>query len=552
MKTIRLGIGQINPSMGDIKSNCAKIVSFIKKAEEKSVDIISFPELSITGCPPEDLLLNPQFIEDNIGALNLLKEVTDEIVVVVGFVDKKNKHLHNSFAVLYKNRVIGVYDKIFLPEYGVFDEKRYFTSGENDYLFNVSGLTFKVTINQDIFHLKQSDRKVELVININASPYQYGTTLKKEEELKEFCIKNNINLCYTNLVGGQDELVFDGNSFVSDCKGNIVSKAEGFKEELLVIDIPLNKTKEKNNSKTINIPLNISEKKCSIKEKRYVHPSKEAEVYTALTTGLKDYSLKNNFKKTTLGLSGGIDSALVATIAADALGKENVLGVFMPSRYTSKETIEDSFLLAENLGIELLEISIEPMFSIYLDSLKPIFKGKEVDTTEENIQARIRGNILLAISNKFGHLVLTTGNKSEISVGYSTLYGDMAGGLGIIKDIYKTFVYTLSRYRNSISPVIPERVLTKAPTAELKYGQKDQDTLPPYEILDLILIEYIEKEKHLRQILELGFDENIVKKVLKMVTKSAYKRRQAPPGIKITPKPFRKDIRESITNLYSL
>ncbi len=554
MKSIRIAIGQVNTAVGDIKGNCSIITDFIKRAEDENVDIISFPELAVTGYPPEDLLLRPQFIKDNIDALNSLREKTGKIAVVAGFVQRHGNCIYNSAAILYAGKIISVYRKILLPNYGVFDEKRYFTAGRENPVFEISGFCFGVTICEDIWHEKgpvhqQALKGAQLVININASPYHCGKTEEREEIVRKHCMENNIYLCYTNLEGGQDELLFDGNSFISDSKGKIINRAEGFKEQLLITDIPAGRTK-KEKTAAVNIPHEISPGKKAVPISRFVRPSMEKEVYTGLLTGLRDYTSKNGFKKTAIGLSGGIDSSLVAAIAADSMGSQNVTGVFMPSRYTSEESREDANLLAKNLGIELLEIPIEPLFTSYLNTLQPVFKGKNADTTEENIQARIRGNILMAISNKFGHLVLITGNKSEMSVGYSTLYGDMAGGFGVIKDVYKTLVYKLAEYRNSIEQVIPERVLTKAPTAELRYGQKDQDTLPPYEILDAILKEYIEKERGLKQIIESGFDSKTVKQVIAMVDRSEYKRRQSPPGIKITPKAFGRDRRIPITNLY--
>jgi len=556
MEKIRIAIGQIDVTVGDIKGNCVKMAGFIKKAREQDVDIISFPELSITGYHPEDLLLRDSFIQDNLCAINSLKKHVGDIIVVTGFVDRKNNNIYNSAAILYGGKLIAVYHKNILPDDGVFNDKRYFTEGKTNYVFDISGFCFGVTIAEEIWHkngpaAQQAKRGARLIININAAPYHCDKTAEREKTVSRYCIENNIYVCYTNLVGGQDELLFDGNSFLMDNRGHLINTAEGFKESLLITDIPVNERRTSKSS-VVNIPHEITSKKSSIKTEKYVKPSIEQEVYNGLITGLRDYMCKNGFKTAVLGLSGGIDSSLVAAIAVDAMGKQNVIGVFMPSRYTSLISREDTYLLANNLGIRVLEISIDDIFNIYLKTLKPSFEGKGIDTTEENLQARIRGNILMALSNKFGYLVLITGNKSEMSVGYTTLYGDMAGGFGVIKDVYKTFVYRLSRYRNSIGQVIPERVITKAPTAELKPEQKDQDTLPPYEILDSILKEYIEKEHSYRQIIEARFDSKTVKKVLEMVDRNEYKRRQSPPGINLTPKAFGKDRRIPITNRYRL
>ncbi|MCM8762392.1 MAG: NAD+ synthase, partial [Candidatus Omnitrophica bacterium] len=506
--------------------------------------------------PPEDLLLKPAFIKENIQGLSLIEKTVGNTIVIVGFADVvKNNSLYNSAAILYNKKKVATYYKILLPNYGVFDEKRYFKPGNNPFVVDLSGIPFGVNICEDIWHIKgplkqQVKKGAKLIFNISASPYYIGKTKEREDIIKRQCISNNVWICYLNLVGGQDEIVFDGRSFITDNNGNIIYKATPFKEGLFIVDISLD-TSVDDIKADYFIPHQFTEANLSIPITRYKELSEEEEVYLAIMTGLKDYVIKNGFKKVVLGLSGGIDSSLVATIATDALGSENVICVFMPSRYSSKESEEDAKVLAENLHIRFLNISIDNIFTSYLKTLSPVFSGKETDITEENLQARIRGNLLMALSNKFGYLVLTTGNKSEISVGYSTLYGDMAGGFAVIKDLYKTNVYKLARYRNSISKVIPERVFTKAPTAELRPNQKDQDTLPPYDILDGILKEYIEKNKSFQEIVSAGFDREVVKKVLQMVDKSEYKRRQAPPGTKITPKAFGKDRRMPITNRFS-
>lgn len=549
-KTIRVSHAQINTIVGDIKGNFNKIVEYIEEAEKKRVDIISFPELTITGYPPEDLLLKPRFIDENLKMLSKVEKKVGEIIAVIGFVDRKNGKLYNSAAIIYNGKIYGIYHKFFLPNYSVFDERRYFTPGKTPLTFSFDNICFGVNICEDIWHQKgpykkQSEKGASFIISINGSPYHFKKWKEREEIAKKQCIKNRTKLIYTNLVGGQDELVFDGQSFVMDENGKIISKAKSFEEGLFTLDIEVVESDSKN---SIKIPKKIKDKKKKLKPVISKNSSDEEEIYLALKTGLYNYVIKNNFKKVVVGLSGGIDSSLVATIAVDTLGKENVKGVFMPSRYTSKESEEDAKQLAKNLGIELFIIPIDSIFSSYLETLKHVFKNLPSDITEENIQARIRGNILMALSNKFKYLVLTTGNKSEMSVGYATLYGDMAGGFAIIKDVYKTLVYKLAKYRNSLSKVIPERVIIKPPTAELKPGQKDQDTLPPYELLDKILKEYIENDKTYREIVGMGFDEEVVKKVVSMVDRNEYKRRQSPPGIKITPKAFGKDRRMPITN----
>jgi len=542
---VRIGLAQINTTVGDIKGNFQKILDYILKDKKYGVEIISFPELAITGYPPEDLLLKPKFVEENIKMLEKLAIEINNIVAVVGFVNRKNKNLYNAAAVLYKKKIIGIYHKILLPNYGVFDEKRYFTQGDEPTIFKIDEVIFGVNICEDIWHKTgptktQASRGAQLIININGSPYHTGKWKERETVIRNASIENNVWISYTNLVGGQDELVFDGQSMVMNNKGILIAKADAFKECLLITDIEIeNNSEVKSNSR-----------KYFIDKKKLNFFDPIEEIYMALVTGLKDYVHKNGFKKVVIGLSGGIDSSLVAAIASDALGKENVVGVFMPSRYSSQESQIDAAHLAKNLGIKFLTIPIEPIFKIYLLTLEHHFGELEKDITEENLQARIRGNILMALSNKFGWLVLTTGNKSEMSVGYATLYGDMAGGFAVIKDVYKTMVYKLADYRNSINKVIPDRIMAKEPTAELKPNQKDTDSLPPYEILDSILKEYIEKDRNFDEIVSMGFSKDIVRKVIKMVDRNEYKRRQSPPGIKITPKAFGRDRRVPITNKY--
>ncbi len=553
---IRISIGQINATVGDIRGNCDKILQYAKKAAAEYADIVTFPELAVTGYPPEDLLLKPKFVQDNLEAIAFLEKEVKDIIAVVGFADSNGKVLYNSAAILHNGKKIAVYRKMLLPNYGVFDEKRYFKAGRNAMVLNFCGISFGVTICEDIWHArgpaeKQSAAGARLLISINGSPYQRGKTEEREKAVRRQCVANNVTICYTNMVGGQDELVFDGNSFIMDYAGNITHRAESFKEELLTADVSLGREKTAG-SRTISIPHKPAGSKPLLPATKTGKLCDEQDVYLALITGLRDYTLKNGFTEVILGLSGGIDSSIVAAIAADALGNEHVTGVFMPSRYSSGESREDAGSLADNLHIRFMEIPIEGIFRTSLETLSPAFAGMKQNLAEENLQARIRGNILMALSNKFGYLVLTTGNKSEMSVGYSTLYGDMAGGFAVIKDVYKTLVYRLALWRNLKGSVIPARVLTKAPTAELRPNQKDQDILPPYEILDGILKEYIEKNSSHAQIVSQGFDAETVKKVMEMVDRSEYKRRQAPPGVKITPRAFGRDRRMPLTNRYRL
>ena len=570
MKKIRVALAQINPVVGDFEYNYNKIVEFIEKAKKLEADIIAFPELAITGYPPEDLILKPSFIEKNLHYLEKLKENVDNIIVVVGFIDKQ-EDVFNAAAVIYNREIVGVYHKQFLPNYGVFDENRYFQKGDGLLLLSMDNYKVGISICEDIWYPENpvNDYAIlgtEIVININASPYSQGKVKKREEMLKVRSRDNLISIAYVNMVGGQDELVFDGNSLILDAQGEILAKAESFEEELLLADIDLDeifrlqlKDNRLKNLRYLKKPLNVKEVRLDYKIKnknnqisqKIALDNKEIEdTYKALVVGLRDYINKNGFKKVVIGLSGGIDSSLTACIAVDALGKENVKGVLMPSQYTSKESIEDALELAKNLDIETFTIPIKNIFDKYLEEFQEIFKGLKPDTTEENLQARIRGNILMALSNKFGWIVIATGNKSEMSVGYSTLYGDMVGGFAVLKDVLKTKVYELSYYRNSISKVIPDRVLTKPPSAELRPNQTDEAELLPYPILDQIIQMYVEQDLTVEEIIKLGFEEKDVKKIINLIDKNEYKRRQAPIGIKITERAFGKDRRMPITNRF--
>lgn len=574
MNTIRIGMAQINCTVGDLAGNTEKIIRYTEKAQEMCVDILSFPEMAITGYPPEDLLLKRDFIDENLKYLDIIKNKTGNICVVVGFVNRK-KGIYNAAAVIQNKKIAGIYHKMLLPNYGVFDEKRYFKEGDEYKVFSLNDINFGVTICEDIWFEDGPVRilsfagNAEIIININSSPYHLGKWRLRETMLRERAKNSKVAIAYNNMVGGQDELVFDGNGMFLNVKGNVIESGRQFEEELIIADLDVDKirsqrkgkdwqkkkrglSKYKKLIKSTNLSKQGHLKKPLI-ERGSIEPySIEAEIYNALLLGTRDYTKKNGFKKVLIGLSGGIDSALTSAIAVDAIGKENVVGVFMPSMYTSNESIEDVEILSKNLGIKLITVPITETYNNYISSLAPAFKDLKTDVTEENIQARIRGNILMALSNKFGWLVLTTGNKSEMSVGYATLYGDMAGGFAVIKDVPKTMVYRLARFRNTQNEMIPERIIKKEPTAELRPGQKDTDSLPAYEILDLILQAYIEEDKSFADITAKGFDKAVVKKVINMVDKSEYKRRQSSPGIKITPKAFGKDRRMPITNWYKV
>jgi len=543
-KFIRLAQAQVNSIVGGISYNAEKISSYIKKAQGAGADIVTFPEMAVTGYPPEDLLFKTHFIQRNIDALKSVADSAKDIIAVVGFVDKKGGDIYNAAAIIHKKKIRAIYHKMILPNYGVFDEMRYFRSGEKPSVFCLNNILFGVSICEDAWHIKgpiqkQAERGAKIILTINSSPYHIGKIKERERVIQKNARDNRIFISYTNMIGGQDELVFDGRSMLVDRSGRVIARAKAFEEDLLLSDIDLGP--EKNRKKSISAPLQES-----------ISPllKDTEEVYQTLLLGLKDYVDKNNFKKVAIGLSGGIDSALVAALAVDALGEENVIGLFMPSRYSSQGSASDAKKLASNLNIRYETVSIESIFKAYLVSLEKLFSGREKNIAEENLQARIRGNILMALSNKFGWLILTTGNKSEMSTGYATLYGDMAGGFAVIKDVPKTLVYKLSVYRNSISRVIPLSILSKEPTAELKPNQKDSDTLPSYAKLDPILKSYVEDDQDIKKMISSGFSGKDVLKVVAMVDRSEYKRRQSPPGIRITPKAFGKDRRMPITNRF--
>ncbi len=553
---LRVAVAQINSCVGDLSGNSQKIIEFISKAREYKSNIIVFPELTVCGYPPEDLLYKKYFVKANIKAVKQLARYVKDFVVMIGFVDLDSVgNRYNAVAILYQGKIRGVYHKERLPNYGVFDEKRYFVQGKDNPVFLIAGRLVGVNICEDIWEgnmLIRSSMRVSMLINLSASPYDIGKKAARDRLLKRRAREMKVFLCYANLVGGQDELVFDGGSLFVNPEGKVVAEAKVFEEDIIVADLDVRSDRKIRNGRlVVHICDYIdSTENTPISYHKQRPLSQIASIYKALVLGTRDYIRKNGFSKAVIGLSGGIDSSLVAAIAVDAIGNENVIGVSMPSRYTSQSSVSDASCLASNLGIRLITISIERIFEAYLSAFTEVFAGLATDSTEENIQARIRGNILMALSNKFGWIVLTTGNKSEVAVGYCTLYGDMSGGFAVIKDVPKTMVYELARYVNSCGKVIiPESVLKKPPTAELRENQKDQDTLPPYDILDRILKEYIEGHKSLKEIAR-DKDIDLVKRVISMVDRNEYKRRQAAPGVKITPRAFGKDWRLPITNKF--
>lgn len=577
---MNIALAQINVTVGDFEKNALKILKYSWDAHRRGADVIVFPELALCGYPPEDLLLKKSFISEEMETLNKLISGLPNCLILLGCAYPEKNALYNSAAIIYKKELISFYHKINLPNYGVFDEKRYFNAGKEAVILQVNGATIGVQICEDIW-IEDSVTEAqsflgdaEIIINLSSSPYHLGKGNLRIETIKKVTRKVKSEIYYCNLVGGQDELVFDGESIVINEDGELILKGEKFKEDLIIHSSDSNSLckkrfndldfKEKKKNFNANLQIEIIKLEKMELNKNYVEKNdlkkisenipQEEEVYNALKLGLYDYVHKNGFEKVILGLSGGIDSALVALIARDALGNDNVNCLFMPSRYTLKESYEDAYKIAENLKISINEISIDKAFDGFLEILKSYFNKFPSNETEENIQARIRGLILMAFSNKFGYLVLSTGNKSEYSVGYCTLYGDMVGGFALLKDVPKTLVYKLVKWRNQKEgfSLIPDRVIERPPSAELKENQKDQDTLPPYDLLDEIIHLYIEEDFSTVEIIKKGFDKEIVERVIKAIDKAEYKRRQAPPGIKITPKAFGKDRRMPITHKYIL
>jgi NAD+ synthase (glutamine-hydrolysing) len=578
LSPLRIALAQANLTVGDIAGNIRKIVSFTERARAVHADVVVFPELAIPGYPPEDLLLKPSFIAANRAALEELAPATAGLTAIVGFADAEDD-IYNAAAVLHNGALSGIYRKHYLPTYGVFDEDRYFRAAEANAVFEKDQAVLGVSVCEDIWYpdgppAAQAQAGAQVLINISASPYHAGKSTARERMLATRAADSVAIVAFCNLVGGQDELVFDGSSVIVDERGELIARGAQFEEDLVVADLDVNsvfrqrlhdprrrKEAVAGAAPWLEPPLErIHLAGTMFDASRPALPAvpvaewlpRAEEIYRALTLGTHDYVCKNGFEKAVIGLSGGVDSSLVACIAADALGPENVTGVAMPSRYSAEISEMDAAHMADNLGINFMVIPIERAFQSYLETLAEPFAGRGQDVTEENLQARIRGNLLMALSNKFGWLVLTTGNKSEMSVGYATLYGDMAGGFAVLKDVPKLLVYELARWRNQVAagPVIPERVLSRPPTAELRPNQKDSDSLPPYDVLDPILQAYVEEDRSLADIVALGFDEELVRNVSRLVDLNEYKRRQAPPGVKITPRAFGRDRRLPITNRF--
>ncbi len=575
-KALRIALAQIDTTVGDVEGNARKAAEWIERAKSEGAHLVVLPELTINGYPPEDLVLKRHFIEAGRRALRELAAEVSDIVALVGLADA-NGFTHNSLAVLGDGKIQGTYTKMLLPNYGVFDERRYFEPGSTPALIDVGGVLIGLTICEDIWFpgppsTAEALAGASLIVNASASPYHRGKGSEREQMIAQRARETGAAFALCNSVGGQDELVFDGHSVIVDERGETMARAVQFAEELLVCDLDL-QGPDRGRKGPGQVPAGLeapviasfdAEPRSERRECELAEPlDPVAEVYEALVLGLRDYVEKNGFERVVLGLSGGVDSALVALIAADALGSERVVGVVMPSPHSSDETQSDARQIARNLGIELIEIPIATAMEAYAELLpssrsgegdtRDVREGEGKDVSAENIQARIRGNLVMALSNRNGWLVLTTGNKSELSVGYATLYGDMAGGFAVLKDVPKTLVYELVRYRNEREgrELIPESVLERAPSAELAPDQRDEDSLPPYDVLDRILEAYVERDESPAGIVGDGISEDLVEDVIRMVDRAEYKRRQAPPGIKITPKAFGRDRRLPITNRFS-
>ncbi len=579
---LRVALAQINVTVGDLEGNAQKILASMQQAHAAGAHIVCFPELALAGYPPEDLLLKPGFVDDNLRKLHELIKASRDLpglTAVIGFVDRDHD-IYNAAAVIYEGELCGVYHKHYLPNYGVFDENRYFAAGRKAPIFLLNGMHVGINICEDVWYptgpmTLQAYAGAEVIININGSPYYAGKGIFREEMLATRAADNGVIVVYLNMVGGQDELVFDGGSMVFNEQGALIARAKEFEEDMLIVDLDTasvfrsrlhdpRRRQERLQANPNQVPIiTVNDKPAAVATHsaevildapQRIEPKmgRLQEIYSALVLGTGDYVRKTGFKQVIIALSGGIDSSLTAVIAVDALGAENVLGVSMPSGFSSEGSKTDAQQLAENLGIQMLTIPIEETFRTFLKMLRPALGDGDLGLAGENLQARIRGNILMAISNNLGPLVLTTGNKSEMAVGYSTLYGDMAGGFAVLKDVLKTLLYELSIYRNSIGdrPLIPQSVIEKAPSAELRPDQKDVDSLPPYDVLDPILKAYAEDDRSFEEMLAMGFDRKTVERVMRMVELSEYKRRQAPPGVKITTRAFGRDRRLPITNKY--
>jgi NAD+ synthase (glutamine-hydrolysing) len=571
MRRMRVALAQVNPTVGAVEANARLVIEWMDRARALGADVVAFPELVLTGYPPEDLVFKPAFIEANLRALAAVAARSKGLTAVVGFVDKRDD-IFNAAAMLHDGAHVGTYHKHYLPNYGVFDENRYFQAGTESPVFTLGDRVLATNICEDIWYptgptTAQALAGADLVISINASPFHAGKAQFREKMLATRAADDLVCLAFVNTVGGQDELVFDGQSFIFDEKGERVARGRAFEEDLVVADLELDnvfrarlhdsrRRKEKLRSEgsvpRIALPPLPARTRPPLPPRETPAIGRLEETYQALVVGLRDYVRKNGFRHVAVGLSGGIDSALVACIAVEALGAANVTGVTMPSPYSSAGTRRDAARVARHLGIEFLRLPITGVFAAYRRALAKPFKGLKEDVAEENLQARIRGNYLMALSNKFGWLILTTGNKSEIGVGYSTLYGDMAGGFAVIKDVPKTLVYEVSEHVNARDgrELIPRAIFERPPSAELRPGQTDQDSLPPYPVLDAILEAYVEGDQSLPEIVAQGFDEATVRRVIALVDRNEYKRRQGPIGIKITPRAFGRDWRLPIVNQF--
>lgn len=579
---LRVALAQVNTTVGDLVGNTCKIIDSMQQAYASGAHMVCFPELALSGYPPEDLLLKPGFVAANLRKLDEIIQVSSDfpgLTAFIGFVDRDHD-IYNAAAVVHEGKLAGVYHKHYLPNYGVFDEYRYFQAGSKAPIFLIHGIHVGINICEDIWYPtgplpRQAHAGAEVIININGSPYYSGKGAVREETIATRAADNGLIIAYLNMVGGQDELVFDGGSMVFNEQGLLIARGKRFEQDMLIVDLDiasvfrsrLHDARRRQERWRINIdtvpiitvdtsplkPLNNTPPVVLAAPQRIEPRMKQLEeIYSALVLGTRDYVHKNGFKEVLIGLSGGIDSSLVAAIAVDALGPENVTGISMPSGYSSEHSKSDAHQLAENLGIRYLTIPIEEAFRVSLQMMEPALGTEYPGLAAENLQARIRGNILMTISNKSGSLVLTTGNKSEMAVGYSTLYGDMAGGFAVLKDVLKTLAYELCKYRNTLGdkPVIPQAVINKPPSAELRPDQKDTDSLPPYDELDPILQAYVEDDRSFDEMLAMGFRRETVERVMRLVDTSEYKRRQAPPGVKITPRAFGRDRRLPITNRY--
>ncbi|MFQ5671698.1 MAG: NAD+ synthase [Nitrospinales bacterium] len=558
--SVRVALAQVNAVVGDFKYNADKVKACLREARRRQADVILFPEMVLTGYPPEDLLLKRDFVSRSARALERVVPFCKGLTALIGCVEPAGKALFNAAALVADGRLIGRYRKMRLPNYGVFDEKRYFKEGATPCRFVQNGVTFGVTICEDIWEEPEQRLDVDVLLNISSSPFHTGKGRLRERLIKKRARQFDAYVVYANLVGGQDELVFDGRSLVADPDGKLIARGKSFEEELILLDLPVprpklaraggRKRKPLPGVKTWRIARRPPAAQKSLPPRPMRAPGGIEEVFKALVLGTRDYIVKNGFKTVVIGLSGGIDSALTAAVAVEALGASNIVGILMPSPYSSAGSIDDSRQLAANLNIRAFTLPIKAAMRAYEKTLSPLFRGTPPGIAEENLQARIRGNLLMALSNKMGWLVLTTGNKSEISVGYCTLYGDMAGGFAVIKDVPKTLVYELAEYfnRQKGTDVIPRNIIEKEPSAELRPNQKDTDSLPEYPVLDAVLRRYVEEDKGVEELKKLGPPKKEIERIARLVDRNEYKRRQAPPGVRITPKAFGKDRRLPITN----